>query len=426
MTSKLMTDEVYGITRNIPLNYVVRRNVDDRLDENLSRDKHIVIFGSSKQGKTCLRKHCLDPEKYIIVQCSNRWSLYDLNSAILKGAGYQITQSVRKSHTGKNKIIGTVGGNLFPISGKVSGEEEKEETTETLEKNIEIDVEDVNDIISALKTINFNKYIVLEDFHYLPTETQIDFAIALKAFHEASEFTFVIIGVWLEENRLIVYNGDLISRVISVNADNWTEEELREVIDEGAKLLNINFADQFKTSLLNECYESVYIVQEVCREACQSNDIRETQDDFKMIGQNVDVKSLIKDIVSMQNARYMSFIAHFSEGFQKTELEMYKWLLYPVLISDLEELDKGLSYSHIRNVIQNKHPLHDKLNPGNLTIALQSVSSLQVKKDIKPFILDYDQTHKKLNVVDKGFFIWLANQEIDELLEAANIELDEQ
>ena len=128
----------------------------------------------------------------------------------------------------------------------------------------------------------------------------------------------------------------------------------------------------------------------------------------------------------MQNARYMSFITHFSEGFQETELEMYKWLLYPVLISDLEQLDKGLSYSHIRNVIQNKHPLHDKLNPGNLTIALQSVSSLQVKKDIKPFILDYDQTHKKLNVVDKGFFIWLANQEIDELLEAANIELDEQ
>ena len=423
MTSKLKADDVYGITRDLPSNYVIRKNVDSRLDENLSRDKHIVIFGSSKQGKTCLRKHSLNPETYIMVQCSNRWTLYDLNSAILKGAGYLITQSIKKSHTGKNKIVGTVKGNILAVSGKVTGEEEKEETIETLEKNIEIDVEDVNDIISALKTINFNKYIVLEDFHYLPTETQKDFAIALKAFHESSEFTFIIIGVWLEENRLIVYNGDLTGRVVSVNADKWNEEELVEVIDKGAKLLNIGFVNHFKKSLINKCYESVYIVQEVCREACKSKDIIETQDDFIEIGQDIDVKSSIKSIVAMQNARYMSFITHFSEGFQETTLEMYKWLLYPVLISDLKQLENGLSYSHIRNVIQSKHPLHGELNPGNLTQALQSVSSLQVKKDIKPFILDYDQTHKKLNVVDKGYFIWLANQENSELLEAANIEL---
>ena len=263
MTSKLKTDDVYGITRDLPLNYVIRKNVDGILDENLSRDKHIVIFGSSKQGKTCLRKYSLNPEKYIMVQCSNRWTLYDLNSAILKGAGYQITQSIKKSHTGKSKIVGTVKGNILAIGGKLTGEDEKEDRIETLEENIEIDVEDVNDIISALKTINFTKYIVLEDFHYLPTETQKDFAIALKAFHESSEFTFIIIGVWLEENRLIVYNGDLTGRVVSVNADKWNEEELIEVINKGAKLLNIRFTNHFKKSLIKKCYESVYIVQEV-------------------------------------------------------------------------------------------------------------------------------------------------------------------
>lgn len=76
-------DEVYGLSRNIPLNYVERHDVDERLRCNLNRDKHITIFGSSKQGKTCLRKHCLNKNDYILVQCSNRWSLSDLNAKVI-------------------------------------------------------------------------------------------------------------------------------------------------------------------------------------------------------------------------------------------------------------------------------------------------------------------------------------------------------
>jgi len=44
------TKDVYGITRELPLNYVERGDVDQKAD-NLIRDKHIVIYGSSKQGK---------------------------------------------------------------------------------------------------------------------------------------------------------------------------------------------------------------------------------------------------------------------------------------------------------------------------------------------------------------------------------------
>lgn len=86
---KYQLDDVYGISRDIPLNYVARDNVDEKFKNNLNRQKHITIFGSSKQGKTCLRKQCLKSEEYILVQCSNKWSLSDLNSNILKRAGYE-------------------------------------------------------------------------------------------------------------------------------------------------------------------------------------------------------------------------------------------------------------------------------------------------------------------------------------------------
>jgi len=193
------------------------------------------------------------------------------------------------------------------------------------------------------------------------------------------------------------------------------------VIDEGAKLLNIKFTNYFKSVLLRESYDSVYIVQEVCLAACIKEKIRETQNENFEIGNNLDISELVKTVVNQQSGRYISFITQFSEGFQDTRLEMYKWLLFPILTTSLQELQQGLSYARIREVLQAKHPSGKDLNPGNLTQALQSVASLQVKKEIKPIILDYDQTNRRLNIVDRGFFIWRANQNIKELLEAADL-----
>lgn len=417
-----LTDDVYGISRNLPLNYVVRKSVDNILIDNLKRSKHIVIFGSSKQGKTCLRKSCLDSGDYILVHCQNNWNTANLNAAILKAAGYEITQSTKTSVTGTKKINATITAKVKNIGSEIGSQEEKQETLEKEKKTIELDIEDVNDIIQSLNSLEFDKYIVLEDFHYLPTDTQNNFSFALKAFHESSNFKFIIIGVWLEENRLIVQNGDLVGRVISVNADEWKTEELVKVVNGGAKLLNIKFSNNFTDTLISECYDSVYIVQEVCNSACKSQNIKETQKELKEIGNNIDVPNLIKGVVSQQDARYRAFIAHFSEGFQDTKFEMYKWLLYPVLTTKLVELENGLSYYYIRDTIKEKHPKREGLNIGNLTQSLKYVSSLQVKKNIKPIILDYDETNKKLNIVDKGFYIWLDNQNIDELLETANID----
>ena len=125
--------------------------------------------------------------------------------------------------------------------------------------------------------------------------------------------------------------------------------------------------------------------------------------------------------VSQHTGRFNSFITQFADGFQATDLEMYRWLLYPVLTSDIVNLEKGLRQVEIRRCLQQHHPQKSALNPGNLTQALLSVSNLQIRKDIKPIILDYDQTNLRLNVVDKSFLIWLENQDRKELLELAGL-----
>ena len=410
-------EDVYGLSRDVPLNYVERSNADGKLRDNLNRGKHITIFGSSKQGKTCLRKHCLRSDEYIIVQCNNKLSIADLNASILKRAGYEITESAKTSIGGRAKIIASFTAAIASLGSEVESSGNEEKTYRPLE----LDIADANDIISALNEIGFNKYIVLEDFHYLKSEVQKDFAIELKAFHENSKLCFIVVGVWLDENKLMVYNGDLTGRVIPVNADLWTKDDLRSVIISGADLLNICFDEVLIDNLIEECYGNVYILQEACYRVCRSAGITETIKKRKAIGTDVVAKEVVKQIIQEQSGRYNTFISQYSTGFQETALEMHKWLLYPILTSSISNLSNGLTYRTIRSVLEDVHPSGKELNRGNVTQALKAVSSLQQNKSIQPIILDYDESNLKLHVVDKGFLIWLAMQDRNELLALAEL-----
>lgn len=414
---KHSVEEVFGINRNLPLNYVERDSADGVLLDNLARHQHLVIYGSSKQGKTSLRKHCLNPSEYIVIHCSNKWALDDLHEAILKQAGFELTVSTTKATSGKMKIIAKIKASLFGNEAEAGSEMEISEGENITTAPLELDPLDVNDIIMALNSISFKKFIVLEDFHYLPVETQKDFSVALKAFHENSLLSFIIIGVWLEENRLSVYNGDLTGRLLPINADKWEQIELKKVISDGEALLNISFSEKFKNELLDSCYDSVYIVQETCHQCCIQEKILRTQENLKEIGNNVNCSELIDKVVNQQGGRFNSFLTQFSEGFQDTILEMHKWLLYPILTSDIDIVERGFKQAEIRSILQKVHPKKEELNSGNVTQSLQSVISLQIKKDIKPMILDYDQTNLRLNIVDKSFQIWLSRQDRNELLD---------
>jgi hypothetical protein len=414
-------DDVFGVVRDVPLNYVPREKVDQAFIEALSRTKHIVVYGGSKQGKTSLRKHCLPDDDYIVVQCSNRWSVTDINANILKRAGYEVTQSNETTATGRQKLIAKFTAGIFGATAGVGGESEVTNKKSLTKAPLELDPEDVNDIIGALRDIAFQKFVVLEDFHYLSPETQRDFAIELKAFHETSDLCMVIVGVWLEENRLIVYNGDLTGRVIPIDADHWTREELRAVIHAGEGLLRINLDENFKKELLDKSFDSVSIVQECCRRAIRSAGVYRTQDHLTDVGFSGDVTALIKEVVDEQSGRYNAFIMNFSEGFQDTRLEMPKWLLWPILTAPTDALERGFLYADIRRSLQAVHPEGQNLNPGNITQALQSAASLQVAKNVKPIVLDYDATTRRLSIVDRGFLIWLENQNRDELLDLAGL-----
>ena len=191
------------------------------------------------------------------------------------------------------------------------------------------------------------------------------------------------------------------------------------MIEQGENLLNVKFSDDFKRDLLEGCFSNVFVVQESCRLACERAGVYETQASATAI--QADASGLIKEAVDAHSARYTGFIINFALGFQTSQLEMYKWLLWPVLTADVADLERGLKYGELRSVLDERHP-DAPINAGNITPALLSTASLQVgKMAIKPIILDYDETNRRLNVVDRSFLIWLQHQDRDELLALAEL-----
>lgn len=350
-----------------------------------------------------------------------------MHSSILKECGYSVKQSTSKTVTGSNKIAVSFegkGGLPFIAEAKGTGTYEHTGTNTNTDNNsyLELDPNDVNDIVRALIECGHGKFIVREDFHYLPDETQRDMAFSLKAFHEKSKITFVVVGVWREENRLIAYNGDLTDRVFVVDVDAWTPASLEEVIPVGESLLNVNFDQEFIIGLVNGCFDSVHIVQEVCRRCLREEGVFHTQDTLRDVGSKSQVSDFIKQVVAEQGGRYNSFITNFADGFQQTDLEMPKWIIFALLNSTIEQISGGIRLQEISRLIKSSHPKGGDLNAGNITQALISASSLQVKKNIRPIIIDYDTTNRKLHVVDKSFLIWLASQSRDELLSDLGLE----
>ena len=170
----ISVDDVFGINRDLPLNYQARDTADAILVDNLARNHHLVIYGSSKQGKTSLRKHCLNPDDYIVIHCSNKWGLEGVHEAILKQAGYELTLSKTIATSGKQKIFAKIKASFWGASAEGGAEAERTNSTDITTTPLEIDPLDVNDIISALNQISFNKYIVCGLFHVLLPAEQTD------------------------------------------------------------------------------------------------------------------------------------------------------------------------------------------------------------------------------------------------------------
>lgn len=405
---KISLRDVFGVSTDVPkYTYVDRQALDRKFEHYLQSQKHIVVHGASKQGKSCLRKKNIDANNCIIVQCLPRMISSDnIWQAALQLLGHAEVSRVSTTNSSSNEASATgsvqtsipfLGSVTGEMNGNISSEEENETELTPVGENH----------LSALARIlrERNKRLVLEDFHYLPEEVRKESAFGMKALYEEGAYV-VVVGIWSEQNLITYYNGDLTGRIEEINL-TWDESELEKVLSQGEGALNIEFAPGLKRQLVESSFQNVGLLQRLAEKICMEANIYETQDEKIVISDIELLKKARAAIVTDIRQRYLRITDVFVEGMRADSvLHLYARIYNELIDATDDELINGIGLTPLLERIQSNAASDLIIRQSDLTQCLERIERLQANRSITPLLVSFSKSLRKLFLNDREFLFY--------------------
>lgn len=415
---------VFGVSSEQVASYIERPNVDDNFISALRSDKQIVVYGASKQGKTALVSRHLPYKENLVVSLTPRTDIIDIYQSILRQSGVQLKSTEVEGEKTGTKIgvaakfkamIPLFGSGEATTTGEVTAGSDRKVEYEEVPVNLELP-QDVSEVLSRIK--NVTTIVILENFHYLDDEKQRQFAFDLRTFQEL-DVQFIILGVWKEKNRLVQYNGDLLDRVTEIPVEPWTPEEFNKVAQKGADELNIHFADEFLAGVIQACFSSIGVFQELLKEICLLAEVTCRQSYKTTINQQSYLTDACEKKAEEYSARHQRALESIAVGNRSTSatgdrqpLFLTYYLIRVILQEGFQGLANGMHRTKIQEQIQENHHRPADVRASDMSNLLYNLAKTQANKSISPPIIDYDQTKKMLQIVDSTFYFFLKHADL--------------
>ena len=414
-------EQVFGVSREPVESYIEREAVDAALSAALSETRQIIIYGSSKQGKTSLLQRHVPENKRVTVHCGPTTTAEDIYRSFLRQRDVEI---ITEKSSGNNREFGTSISAKFtamiPLFGKGESEAKGEvkagasqnETRQTIEFNL-ANAQDVGELL--FKVDGKEVFYVLENFHYLSDDVQRQLAFDLRTFEEMG-LRFVILGVWRERNRLVQYNGDLQDRVAEIPVEPWEVSDFRKIVDKGAPLLRINFSNAVTTRIFEEAHGSVAVVQELLKKVCEKCGVLQTLNEQIEINDLDMVRQAIEDKVAEYAARHIRSLESIAAGSrarratEDTAALFLPYHLVRVMVHrSYQELKDGIERKTLQTLIQQEHKTPDNVRTSDVTGMLSRLAALQAAAKIVPPLFDFDPGTRRVKVVDSTLYFFIDN-----------------
>lgn len=424
-------EHVFGVSRVPVASYIERKPVDSTLAAALAETRQIIIYGSSKQGKTSLLQRHVPEEKRVTVHCGPTTTAEDIYRSFLRQRGVEITteKSAGTSHELGTSISARFTA-LIPFFGSGTAEAKgdiKAGVKEDIKrKAIEFNLANAQDIGELLHQVEgSDTFYVLENFHYLVDDVQRQLAFDLRTFEEMG-LRFIILGVWRERNRLVQYNGDLQDRIAEVPVEPWEISDFQRILDEGAKILRVTFSQEIAARIFQEAHGSVAVVQELLKKFCEKAKIEESI----LVGQP---KVVLADIIQLEEAitdkvteyaarhiRSLESIAAGSRTRRTTEETAALFLPYHfvrVMVQrSYAELKDGIDRKTLQTLIQTQHKAPNNVRTSDVTGMLSRLAALQANLKIIPPLFDFDPGTRRVKVVDSTLYFFIDNCNPEEVM----------
>lgn len=418
----MKTIEVFGVSNEQVFSYIERKQVDERFLEGLERNKHIIVFGASKQGKTALTNKHLKEKDFIRINCSPQTKAIDVYKSILRQLDVEFeeerSEKTLVEGSGKGGVKAKVKIPLFAdseASTEITGRVSREESTK--HKLVEYNLGLPQDISEILRSINFKRRIIIENFHYLEEEVQNEIAFHLRVFEDFNVL-FVILGIWREKNRLAQYNGDLQDRLIEIPVEPWTEDDFKKVSQKGGEALRVSF-DGVLAQIIDSSFDSIGVFQELCKECCFAAGLQEKSESLVVIEEGY-LKIAIEKKLEDYSGRHIRSLETFVEQQAKTSDEVPLHLPYyfvRILFNlDFKDIEIGLKRKFIHDEIRKLHHRADDVRSSDMSYFLHNIVQSQIKRSIVPPLFDYDRSTKTIKIIDSTLYFFLRNAEKEEII----------
>ena len=270
--------EVFTPNTIAKLAYVKRGDIEKELLSNITiPGKQIILYGHSGSGKTTLIRKILYDKRinFVPVHCSSNTTINDI---LLDTFDNLDRFYVAEKHSNKSyKITSSLKSEYSSIASEISATKE----SSSGEKILRL----LPPRLTSQKLAKFlgeiNAVWIIEDFHKVPNEEKKKIADILKIFIDAANdypnVKIICIGAVGSARELISLDSNLYPRITELHVPLLSESEIKAIIYQGCKLLNISMSNNLIEKISYYSNRLASLAHQMCYDICDSNNISRQQ-----------------------------------------------------------------------------------------------------------------------------------------------------
>jgi len=372
----------------------------------------ISISGPSKSGKTVFVKNIVGAENLVPISGAGVSSSDELWLRVFHMIGTPIEESEVAEQGTTVTISGAAkaaGSAIFAKAEASLGASGAMLSKQGSSKKASIDRLQL--LIKELAGTDF--VIFIDDFHYIPYETQIEVSRQIKeAIDKGVKIACASVPYHSED--VLRANSDLRGRIVNIDFEYWPENSLRQIPQKGFRALNGWVPDSTLDSLVAEVAGSPQLMQSLCLSASLESGVRETtsapwtlQSDSDFYGE-VCLRTAV-------GANYSSTLEKLEEGpkTRGTDRNQYRLTdgsvgdVYSILLKAIA-LDPPTLHFRYSNLTDRIKKICETVNPSGSSVTGACLQIAQLANDGQArAIIDWDAAEDVLDIRDPYLLFYI-------------------